>query len=107
MKTASNPGGIALEVFDGMRAAVQADRSQWNKDVTMPYYNCNRPNAVVSDGVREDYWRRGMATGLLAAYYAIAAFSETDFTEGDPVVALCGINCGVGSSRSTRQARKG
>lgn len=70
-----------MEVFDGMRAAVQADRSQWNKDATMPYYNYNRPHAVVSEGAREDYWRQGMATGLLAAYYSIAAFSETDFTE--------------------------
>ena len=81
LQTATNPHGAPIEVFDGMRAAVQADRSQWNKDATMPYYSYNRPGAKVSDGVREDYWRQGMATGLLAAYHAIGAFSETDFRE--------------------------
>jgi non-heme chloroperoxidase len=81
LKTETNPNGAPIEIFEGMRAAVRADRSQWNKDVTMPYYNYNRAGAVVSEGVREDYWRQGMATGLLAAYYAIGAFSETDFTE--------------------------
>jgi len=81
LKTETNPNGAPIEVFDGMRAAVRADRSQWNKDVTMPYYSYNRAGAVVSEGVREDYWRQGMATWLLAAYYAIGAFSETDFTE--------------------------
>ena len=81
LQTATNPHGAPIEVFDGMRAAVQADRSQWNKDATTPYYSYNRPGAKVSDGVREDYWRQGMATGLLAAYHAIGAFSETDFRE--------------------------
>jgi non-heme chloroperoxidase len=81
LKTETNPNGAPIEIFDGMRAAVRADRSQWNKNVTMPYYSYNRAGAVVSEGVREDYWRQGMATGLLAAYYAIGAFSETDFTE--------------------------
>jgi non-heme chloroperoxidase len=81
LKTPANPNGVPIEVFDDMRKAVQTDRSQWNKDVTMPYYSYNRPNAIVSAGVREEYWRQGMATGLLAAYYAIAAFSETDFTD--------------------------
>ncbi len=81
LQTASNPHGAPIEVFDAMRAAVQADRSQWNKDATMPYYSYNRPGATVSEGVREDYWRQGMATGLLAAYHAIGAFSETDFRQ--------------------------
>ena len=81
LQTATNPHGAPIGVFDGMRAAVQADRSQWNKDATMPYYSYNRPGAKVSEGVREDYWRQGMATGLLAAYHAIGAFSETDFRE--------------------------
>jgi non-heme chloroperoxidase len=79
LKTASNPNGAPKEVFDSFRDAVQADRSQWNKDVSMPYYSYNRPGAVVSEGVREDYWRQGMATGVLATYLAIGAFSETDF----------------------------
>lgn len=79
LKTDSNPGGVPKEFFDTFRAAVLADRSQWNKDVTMPYYNFNRPGAKVSEGVREDYWRQGQATGIQAAYHAIGAFSETDF----------------------------
>ncbi|WP_442035794.1 alpha/beta fold hydrolase [Pseudoduganella sp. RAF19] len=79
LKTDSNPGGVPREFFDGFRNAVQADRSQWNKDVSLPYYNYNRPGAKASDGVREDYWRQGMNTGMLAAYHAITAFSETDF----------------------------
>ena len=81
LKTTTNPDGVPIEVFDGMRAAVQAGRSQWNKDVTMPYYSYNRPGVKVSEGVREEYWRQGMATGILAAYYTLGAFSETDFRE--------------------------
>lgn len=81
LKTESNPGGAPIEVFDGMRQAVQADRAQWNKDATMPYYSYNRAGAVVSEGVRDAYWRQGMATGLLAAYLTIGTFSETDFRD--------------------------
>ncbi len=81
LQTETNPHGVPAEVFVGMRAAVQADRPQWTKDVTTPYYSYNRPGAKVSEGVREDYWRQGMATGILAAHYAITAFSETDFRE--------------------------
>ena len=79
LKTPTNPNGAPREVFDSFRDAVKSDRSQWNKDVSMPYYNYNRPGAKVSEGVREDYWRQGMATGVMAAYQAIGAFSETDF----------------------------
>lgn len=81
LKTATNPIGAPKEVFDGFRASVQADRSQWNLDVTMPYYSFNRPGAKVSEGLRQDYWRQGQATGVLAAYHAIGAFSETDFRD--------------------------
>ena len=81
LKTATNPTGAPKEVFDGFRAAVQADRSQWNLDVTMPYYSFNRPGAKVSEGLRQNYWRQGQATGLLAAYHALGAFSETDFRD--------------------------
>ncbi len=81
LRTETNPHGAPAEVFAEMRAAVQADRSQWTKDVTTPYYSYNRAGAKVSEGVREDYWRQGMATGILAAHYAITAFSETDFRE--------------------------
>jgi len=81
LKTATNPTGAPKELFDGFRAAVQADRSQWNLDVTMPYYSFNRPGAKVSEGLRQDYWRQGQATGVPAAYHAIGAFSETDFRD--------------------------
>ncbi len=81
LKTPTNPNGAPVEVFDSFRTAVQADRSQWHKDVSMPYYSYNRPSAKVSEGVRDDYWRQGMATGILASYEAIAAFSETDFRD--------------------------
>lgn len=81
LKTATNPNGAPKEVFDSFRSAVESDRSQWNKDVTMPYYNFNRPGAKISEGVRDDYWRQGQATGILAAYRSITAFSETDFRE--------------------------
>jgi non-heme chloroperoxidase len=79
LKTPANPNGAPVEVFDSFRAAVKTDRSQWNKDVSMPYYSYNRPGAKTSEGVREEYWRQGMATGIMAAYEAIGAFSETDF----------------------------
>ena len=81
LKTDDNPNGAPKEVFDFMRAAVQADRSQWNMDATMPYYSYNREGAAVSQGVRDEYWRQGQATGMLAAYHAIGAFSETDFRD--------------------------
>lgn len=81
LKTDTNPNGVPKEFFDTFRSAVQTDRSQWNKDVSMPYYNYNRAGAKVSEGVREEYWRQGQATGMLAAYYALGAFSETDFRD--------------------------
>jgi non-heme chloroperoxidase len=81
LKTATNPTGAPKELFDGFRAAVQADRSQWNLDVTMPYYSFNRPGAKVSEGLRQNYWRQAQATGVLAAYHALGAFSETDFRD--------------------------
>ncbi|MBB3568843.1 alpha/beta hydrolase [Rhizobium sp. BK491] len=81
LETATNPTGAPKELFDSFRAAVQANRSQWNLDVTMPYYNFNRPGVHVSEGLRESYWRQGQATGFLAAYHALGAFSETDFRD--------------------------
>jgi len=81
LKTAANPGGLPMEVFDGLRAAVVADRSQFFKDLTMPFYGYNRPGAKVSEGVRESFWMQGMTAGFPAAYFCIKAFSETDLTE--------------------------
>ncbi|MDR7144995.1 non-heme chloroperoxidase [Rhizobium sp. BE258] len=81
LKTDTNPGGVPKEFFDTFRAAVTTDRSQWNKDVSMPYYNYNRAGAKVSEGAREEYWRQGQATGFMAAFHALGAFSETDFRD--------------------------
>ena len=81
LQTPTNPHGAPAQVFADMRVAVQADRSQWTKDVTTSYYSYNRPGAQVSEGVRDDYWRQGMATGMMAATHAITAFSETDFRD--------------------------
>jgi non-heme chloroperoxidase len=81
LKTAANPGGLPIDVFDGLRANVLADRSQFWKDLSMPFYGYNRPGAKVSEGVRESFWLQGMMAGLPASYFCIKAFSETDLTE--------------------------
>jgi non-heme chloroperoxidase len=81
VKTAGNPDGLPLGVFDGIRAGVQADRSQFFKDLSLPFFGYNRAAAKVSEGVRDSFWRQGMLAGLPAAYFCIKAFSETDQTE--------------------------
>ena len=81
LKTAANPAGLPIDAFDQLRAAVQADRSQFFKDLSMPFYGYNRPRAKVSQGVRDSFWMQGMQCGFIAAYDCIKAFSETDFTE--------------------------
>ena len=81
LKTAANPGGLPIEVFDQLRASVLADRSQFWKDLSMPFYGYNRPGAKISEGVRESFWLQGMMAGFPAAYFCIKAFSETDLTE--------------------------
>ena len=81
LKTEANPDGLPIEAFDGIRAGVLADRSQFFKDFTLPFYGYNRPDAKVSEGVRESYWRQGMNGSLKATFDCIKAFSETDFTE--------------------------
>jgi non-heme chloroperoxidase len=78
LRTAANPGGLPMNVFDGLRAGVRADRSQFFKDLTLPFYGYNRPGAKVSEGVRESFWLQGMMCGMPAAYFCIKAFSETD-----------------------------
>jgi non-heme chloroperoxidase len=77
----SNPGGLPINVFDDIRAGVAADRSQFFKDLTMPFYGYNRPGAKISEGVRENFWLQGMMGGHKGEYDCIKAFSETDFTE--------------------------
>jgi non-heme chloroperoxidase len=81
LKTPANPTGTPMEVFDQLRAAVQADRSQFWKDLSLPFYGYNRPDAKISEGVRESFWLQGMMAGLPASYFCIKAFSETDLTE--------------------------
>jgi non-heme chloroperoxidase len=81
LKTAANPGGLPIAVFDGIRAGVAADRSQYFKDLTTPFYGANRAGAKVSQGVRDSFWLQGMLCGHRAAYECIKAFSATDFNE--------------------------
>jgi non-heme chloroperoxidase len=81
LKTAANPGGLPIEAFDQLRAAVVADRSQFWKDLSMAFYGYNRPGAKASEGVRESFWLQGMMASFPAAYFCIKAFSETDLTE--------------------------
>jgi non-heme chloroperoxidase len=81
VKSASNPGGTPIEEFDKLRSGVQADRSQFWKDLSLPFYSYNRPGAKVSEGVRESFWLQGMMCGFPGSYFCIKAFSETDLTE--------------------------
>jgi non-heme chloroperoxidase len=81
LKTDANPGGLPMETFDGIRAAVLADRSQFFKDLTTAFYGANRPGAKVSQGVRDSFWMQGMQAGFKGVIDCIKAFSETDFTE--------------------------
>jgi non-heme chloroperoxidase len=81
LKSASNPGGLPMSVFDQLRASVLADRSQFWTELSMPFYGYNRPRAKVSDGVRQSFWLQGMMAGMPACYFCIKAFSETDMTE--------------------------
>ena len=81
LKTSANPGGLPIEAFDQIRAGVLADRSQFWKDLSMPFYGYNRPGAKVSEGMRESFWLQGMMAGFPASYFCIKAFSETDLTE--------------------------
>jgi len=81
LKTPANPGGLPIDVFNQIRAGVLADRSQFFKDLSMPFYGFNRPEAKVSQGLRDSFWLQGMMCGHKAAFDCIKAFSETDFTE--------------------------
>ena len=80
LKTAANPGGLSLEAFDKIRAGVRADRSQFFKDLATPFYGANRPDAKVSQGLRDSFWLQGMQAGFRGVIECIKAFSETDFT---------------------------
>lgn len=95
LKSASNPGGLPMEVFDQLRASVLADRPQFWRDLSMPFYGYNRQGAKISEGVRESFCLQGMMAGMPASYFCIKAFSETDMTEdlkkiGVPTLILHG-----------------
>ncbi len=81
LKTPANATGTPIEAFNQLRAAVQSDRSQFWRDLSLPFYGYNRPGAKISEGVRESFWLQSMMAGFPASYFCIKAFSETDLTE--------------------------
>jgi len=81
LKTEKNPLGTPVEVFDGLRAALAANRPQFYIDITLPFYGYNRPGAKISEGIREHWWLQGMVGSVKAHYDCIGVFSETDTTE--------------------------
>jgi non-heme chloroperoxidase len=81
LKTDANPGGTPIEAFDGIRAGLLADRSQFYKDLSAPFYGANRPDSTVSQGVRDAFWLWSMQVGLKGAFDCVKVFSETDLTE--------------------------
>jgi non-heme chloroperoxidase len=81
LQTKANPGGLPLSVFDDIRNGVRNDRSQFFKDLSLPFYGYNKPGAQVSEGARNEFWLQGMQSSVIAAYDCVKAFSETDQTE--------------------------
>ncbi len=81
LRTEGNPGGLPLEVFDGLRQQLAANRAQFYRELPLPFYGYNRPGATVSEGIIGNWWRQGMIGGSQPQYDCIKAFSETDFTE--------------------------
>ncbi len=81
LKTAANPIGLPIDTFDKIRAGVLADRSQFFKDLSTPFYGANRVNSNISQGLRDSFWLQGMLAGFKGVIDCIKAFSETDFTE--------------------------
>src|SRR6266498_2831024 len=88
LKTQANPEGLPMEVFDGLRAGLVKDRSQFYKDLAIQFYGANRPGAKVSQGTLDQFWLWSMQAGLKNAYESIKAFSETDFTEDIKKIAV-------------------
>jgi len=81
LKTAGNPDGLPMEVFDGIRASLAGDHSQFYRDLARSFYGANRPGAQVSQGILDQFWLWSMQCGLKNAYDCVEAFSETDLTE--------------------------
>lgn len=80
LKTEANPEGTPIEVFDGIRKNTAGDRSQFFKDLTMPFYGFNRDGAKVNEGLRESFWLQGMMGGIKGEYDCVREFSEVDYT---------------------------
>ncbi|SDP26377.1 non-heme chloroperoxidase [Ralstonia sp. 25mfcol4.1] len=81
LKTEANPGGLPMEVFDGIRQGVADNRSQFYKDLALPFFGFNRPGAKVAQGTIDNFWQQGMAGGVLGQYLCVKEFSEVDYTE--------------------------
>src|SRR5450631_345825 len=81
LQTKENPEGVPSSVFDGIREGTATNRAQYFEDFTIPFYGYNRPEAKISQGIRDNWWRQGMMGGANAHYFGIKAFSETDFTD--------------------------
>jgi non-heme chloroperoxidase len=81
LKTDKNPGGLPIKVFDDIRTSVLYDRSQFYKDLAIPFFGYNRPGAKISEGIRDNFWFQGMQGGIKGQYDCIKAFSETDFND--------------------------
>jgi len=80
LKTTANPAGLPIEAFDKIRAGLLADRSQFFADLSAPFYGANRPNAKVSQGLRDSFWLQGLRASFKGVLDCVKAFSETDFT---------------------------
>ena len=110
MKLDKNPDGVPKEVVDGLRDGTANRRSQFYKDITIPFYGFNRPGAVVSEGIRENWWRQGMMGGIKAQYDCIKALSETEFYDDlkmidVPVLVMHGEDDQISPSPLPEQGR--
>jgi non-heme chloroperoxidase len=115
LKTADNPEGLPIDVFDGIRAGVRSDRSQFYKDLSVSFYGANREGSKVSQGLRDAFWLMSMQAGMPAAYDCIKAFSETDFRQelskiDIPTLVIHGdddqiVPLSVGGARSSKMIK--
>jgi non-heme chloroperoxidase len=100
LRTDAHPEGLPIELFDGLRAALANDRSQFYKDFAVQFYGANRPDAKVSQGVLDQFWLWSMQSGLKNSYESIKAFSETDFTEDLQRIDVPTLSCTARTTRS-------
>ena len=104
LKTVANPAGLPIEAFDKIRAGVLADRSQFFKDLTVPFYGANRPNVKASQGLRDLFWLQGMLASYKGVIDCSKAFFETDFTEDLKKSTSRHLSCTATTTRSCRSA---